>query len=405
MLSTSDSSSQSIQRSLQDDLLDFQETFTQPLGKSEVHDLESVVRKGSNLVTAIKWSSSHDLLDENTASLAYAVARSVKLIGSSALKLEQGWEDAVGEAILRIESLLPDEGQSRKRRQRNHEPRPKRYCRGPSSESCVAWPESTFGNSPKPSESATDHTVVRLWFLDNLAYPYPTAQQKDFLAKTAGIQRSQVDSDLTNYRRRAGWTDIMNMWCGGDRSAMKKLMERVERGKEQRKKILDAVQGCRDYLTMKENNKIGDWVKEITQNSTSKYRFTGFLPDMSAASPCSGIRPSTPRSFSGSSAISSMSSCSEVSEASAIIPIPRKRCYTDDEPISPLKRARNHTVGVSGLYESWSFADLQPMPPSPGAAQENTANDSVAPTTYFISAASRSLPSSAETRTKRRLSC
>lgn len=111
MLSTSDGSSQSIQRSLQDDLLDFQETFTQALGKSEVHDLESVVRKGSNLVTAIKWSSSHDLLDENTASLAYAVARSVKLIGSSALKLEQGWEDAVGEAILRIESLLPDEGE------------------------------------------------------------------------------------------------------------------------------------------------------------------------------------------------------------------------------------------------------------------------------------------------------
>lgn len=78
------------------------------------------------------------------------------------------------------------------------------------------------------------------------------------------MQRGKVDSDLTNYRRRAGWTDIMNMWCGGDRNAMKKLMEKVERGKEQRKEILDAVQGCKDYLTMKESNRVGDWVKEVS---------------------------------------------------------------------------------------------------------------------------------------------
>lgn len=56
----------------------------------------------------------------------------------------------------------------------------------------------------------------------------------------------------------------MNMWCGGDRNAMKKLMEKVERGKEQRKEILDAVQGCKDYLTMKESSRVGDWVKEVS---------------------------------------------------------------------------------------------------------------------------------------------
>lgn len=169
-------------------------------------------------------------------------------------------------------------------------PRLKRYCRGSSSESSIAWPKSTFDNSPKPSEPPIDHTVVRLWFLDNLAYPYPTAQQKDFLAKTAGIQRSQVDSDLTNYRRRAGWTDIMNVWCGGDRNAMKKLMNRVEKGKEQRKKILDAVQGCRDYLTMKENNKVGDWIKEVSVlilifRSSHYFGFPCRLPRPSANKP------------------------------------------------------------------------------------------------------------------------
>lgn len=110
MLSTCDTSSQSIRKSLQDDLVDFQETFTKVLGKREIDGHESVARKGSNLVTAVKWSSSRHLLDENTVSLAYAVAHNVKVIGSSALQLEQGREDAVGEAMLRIESFLPDQG-------------------------------------------------------------------------------------------------------------------------------------------------------------------------------------------------------------------------------------------------------------------------------------------------------
>ncbi|XAO24795.1 hypothetical protein I312_103601 [Cryptococcus bacillisporus CA1280] len=344
MLSTCDTSSQSIRKSLRDDLVDFQETFAKVLGKSEIDDHENVTRKGRNLVTAVKWSSSPHLLDENTVSLAYAVAHNVKVIGSSALQLERGREDAVGEAMLRIESLLLDQGRRRKCRQRNYEPQPKRCCRGSSSESY---------------KSAPDHTIVRLWFLNNLAYPYPTTQQKDSLAKYAGMQRSKIDSDLTNYRRRAGWTDIMNVWCGGNRNAMKKLMEKVERGKEQRKEILDAVQRCKDYLTMKENNRVGDWVKEITQNSGSKYRFTGIiLPNVTVASPCSTNRCSTARSFSGSSALSSMSSCSEVSEASAIIPIPSKKRYTRDESISPFKRTRNQTAEVSGSYEPWSIADL-----------------------------------------------
>lgn len=110
MLSTCDTSSQSIRKSLQDDLVDFQETFTKVLGKREIDGHERVARKGSNLLTAVKWSSSRHLLDENTVSLAYAVAHNVKVIGSSALQLEQGREDAVGEAMLRIESLLLDQG-------------------------------------------------------------------------------------------------------------------------------------------------------------------------------------------------------------------------------------------------------------------------------------------------------
>lgn len=90
--------------------MDFQETFAKILGKSEIDDHENVTRKRRNLVTAVKWSSSPHLLDENTVSLAYAVAHNVKVIGSSALQLERGREDAVGEAMLRIESLLLDQG-------------------------------------------------------------------------------------------------------------------------------------------------------------------------------------------------------------------------------------------------------------------------------------------------------
>lgn len=110
MLSTCDTSSQSIRKSLQDDLVDFQETFAKILGKRKIDDNENVARKWRNLVTAVKWSSSRHLLDENTVSLAYAVAHNVKVIGSSALQLERGRENAVGDAMLRIESLLLDQG-------------------------------------------------------------------------------------------------------------------------------------------------------------------------------------------------------------------------------------------------------------------------------------------------------
>lgn len=110
MLSTCDTSSQSIRKSLQDDLVDFQETFAKILGKRKIADNENVARKWRNLVTAVKWSSSRHLLDENTVSLAYAVAHNVKVIGSSALQLERGRENAVRDAMLRIESLLLDQG-------------------------------------------------------------------------------------------------------------------------------------------------------------------------------------------------------------------------------------------------------------------------------------------------------
>lgn len=108
----------------------------------------------------------------------------------------------------------------------------------------------------------TDH--IREWFLQHLASPYPSAVEKDSLSELSGIPRSKIDSDMTNWRRRAGWTDIKDNWANGSRDAMRLLIERVESGQEKRKGVREAVEKMKAYLERREEERVGDWVKEVS---------------------------------------------------------------------------------------------------------------------------------------------
>ena len=109
----------------------------------------------------------------------------------------------------------------------------------------------------------TDH--LRLWFLQHLAYPYPTPNEKDSLISLTNSTRSKIDSDLTNWRRRAGWTDIKDKFAQKSKDRMRTLIERVESGKECRKDVLDAVEGMKAYLERRREEKVGDWVHEVSR--------------------------------------------------------------------------------------------------------------------------------------------
>lgn len=125
--------------------------------------------------------------------------------------------------------------------------------------------------TPSPSRpSPTDH--LRLWFLQNLSNPYPTPYEKDSLATAAGCPRSKVDSDLTNWRRRAGWTDIKDRWAGGDKAKMKRLIEDVEAENERRGEVVEEVERMRGYLERREEERVGDWVHEVGLLSSAEIR-------------------------------------------------------------------------------------------------------------------------------------
>lgn len=112
------------------------------------------------------------------------------------------------------------------------------------------------------AQKATDY--IREWFLQHLANPYPSAVEKDSLSELSGIPRSKIDSDMTNWRRRAGWTDIKDSWANSSRDAMRVLIEKVESGQEKRKGVREAVEKMKAYLERREEERVGDWVKEVS---------------------------------------------------------------------------------------------------------------------------------------------
>ncbi|ODO01403.1 hypothetical protein I350_06222 [Cryptococcus amylolentus CBS 6273] len=315
------------------------------------------------------------LLDSATRGLAYAVARYLEVL-SRKLAIFASADPKIEEVVEKIGTLVISHT-SKKRRHEDHDARPKRSCHRTSEA-----PATSFECDPnpvptsKPPPPSGDHSVVRLWFLNNLAYPYPSAAQKEKLAIAAGIARNKVDSDLTNFRRRAGWTDILNKWADGNREKMRKLVDRVASGKEKRQEVLKAVEKCQDYLTERETKRVGDWVNEIAKatasepaaSATPKASTASTKPRVeSISSPTNdALRCSTPRSFSGSSA-----AFSDISDASVLVPIsdaPLKRGLPD-ESISPFKRARNISSSSSSSEvdrKDWtSFFPRQQMVATP----------------------------------------
>ncbi|WVQ80603.1 hypothetical protein IAT38_002708 [Cryptococcus sp. DSM 104549] len=360
-------------------------------------DLTVLQRDWEALGEALAALAAKGLLDSSAASAARAVATNVLSVSSSAFALEKSFQKTKQQALdeityrignIFVEGSLPN----RKRSLSTVERRSKRACRStsespttpppPSTDDYPTPPSSTLSISTPlpsgtsgisratPSKAEPDHTLVRLWFLQNLSYPYPTNAQKDKLASAAGIARSKVDSDLTNYRRRAGWTAILNEWCSGDRDAMRRLIDKVEAGKEKRQEVLDAVQGCKDYLTMKEEKTVrNDLLSNIRQagrSSASKPKHrttsstssasTGTSSSMFSSASALAGRPATPRSFSNGSMASSLSevsaaadvffpptSAASTAEQAAALVAGRKRLVSNvapGGPVTPPKRLR-----------------------------------------------------------------
>jgi hypothetical protein len=68
---------------------------------------------------------------------------------------------------------------------------------------------------------------------------------------------------LTNWRRRSDWTEIMNVYCAGDKGAMRRLVECVESGEEKDSTLLERFGRMRAYLE-KRDEQPGEWVLKVS---------------------------------------------------------------------------------------------------------------------------------------------
>jgi hypothetical protein len=88
-------------------------------------------------------------------------------------------------------------------------------------------------------------------------------REKELLATRLGVKKSKIDSDLTNWRRRSGWTEMKDKYCGGDKAMMKSMIEGVESGSEQRAIAVEQVEKMKAYLEKREEKECGSWVTEV----------------------------------------------------------------------------------------------------------------------------------------------
>lgn len=113
--------------------------------------------------------------------------------------------------------------------------------------------------------STSDLDPVRQFFIDNIANPYPSASQKDALCLAASITRKKLESDLTNWRRRSEWTDIMNTYCSGNKTLMQKMIEDLESGRvDVGEEIRGRYERMKGYLE-KRDEQAGEWVFQVSR--------------------------------------------------------------------------------------------------------------------------------------------
>lgn len=176
--------------------------------------------------------------------------------------------------------LTTDRLKSQKRRQWPPSPSPseRSFSPTPTSTPLSSAPSSPTASAfpmPIPREPS-DH--IREWFLDHLASPFPTFDEKIELSRLTGIARPKIDSDLTNWRRRTGWTDVRNKYGDGDKEKTKEVIERVLNGEDDREDLVEAVEKMKSYLKREREFAAGDWIKKVSDAvSISELRLLLYL--------------------------------------------------------------------------------------------------------------------------------
>ncbi|WVF69390.1 hypothetical protein IAT40_004166 [Kwoniella sp. CBS 6097] len=401
---------------LSERVLELQPAFFNALTRYGTHDLE-IDHQAEDWISVLQEvhnASKFRTLDPSTSSIALAVANNLRSVSSAAIAIQQANTHSIEALIDAVSGIMlapavtekrpsestPFRSSKRARQSSPSKPPTRSSSPTPSLPDDLATSSLLSAHSKKPPKNKTqepDHSLIRLWFLENLSYPYPTVSVKETLAVSAGITRAKVDSDLTNFRRRAGWTEIMNEYCGGDREKMRRLIQRVEGGEEDDEELVHRIEGVKEYLTRKEEERVGDWVREVTAlvpsfnfditstsstttttttSKVSKHRSNASLSSLSAMSSVSAVVRPGSRSTSTSST-TSLETSSSVSDASMVIPGTKgnkKRLNPNAAVFVPQKRTAlsNGDLGTATFDEAYASTSAPNYAPGSALAPSLT---------------------------------
>lgn len=289
--------------------------FIGQLGQQS-HISERHVQQWQAYQSAVQVATETQTLDAQTASTVSAIIDNVSNVVKAMAVLEDlreneiaGLTDRIQEVVLsnptgechaRDPLMKAERAMKRSGRDETHEHHrtAKRTCRPPTTKYHPS-PSPTPSLSPPPlrrSKSTTtaksltslksttkppppsqpSHDPVRQFFLTHLSNPYPSPTEKTTLCKAANITRRKLESDLTNWRRRSDWTDMMNTYCGGDKGAMGRMIDAIERGEERDEGLLERFGRMKMYLE-KKDEQAGEWVLQVGSVFLSSFALYWFI--------------------------------------------------------------------------------------------------------------------------------
>ncbi|WWD18278.1 hypothetical protein CI109_102728 [Kwoniella shandongensis] len=334
-------------------LLEFRESFFEAIASGQ--NMSALVEQWEAIERLVVFHKQSNRLDQTTAMLAFSVASRVHTIALATIRLQKMYASGLDELTHGVQAiLLSDDHHTSPQRADSH------VYSSPSNHETGT--EEISSQIPGTLDSQTvfliDNKIppLRQWFLDHFTSPYPNKAERDRLALETGMETKNVMTNLTNFRGRSGWSDLLKNHCGNDKSKLPLLMKRIENGQEKRKNVLDDVQRVREWLSRKEGGEVRQFIKDLVVQYGACPRTPSSSSSRSTVSSVGRVSNivggDTSRSVSMSSVDTNFSSssndtlCSSMTEYSTdgdeyIPPTNNKKRLPHTASHAPSKRLRN----------------------------------------------------------------
>lgn len=114
----------------------------------------------------------------------------------------------------------------------------------------------------EPPDDATTFAPYRQWFLEHFANPYPSPKDKDLLVEQVPMHtRRQLDTWLTNQRRRSGWHALKRKY--EDIGVLLRRIDEADEDDEEMNQARKEVERVKAYFRNDRQDYVRDEIREI----------------------------------------------------------------------------------------------------------------------------------------------